>query len=203
MPKGCPKTGLPGTWSKHFVTKAKWACPTSGNSLFRTGISPIRPPTSFDFFSLILFCLSKYTPMSGEPVKTKLTDEERLARINVSKRAYEAKNSSLRREYRLAYAAAQRQVLLDAGFVPRPVGRPPSDPENVILKVGAKRERGDKYREYQRNYQRLLRARRREEGWIPGPCGYVPPGYGDALLQLRQRCVILDIPTSARSSDQN
>ena len=84
--------------------------------------------------------------MSGEPVKkTKLTDEERVARVNASKKAYEAKNSSLRREYHLAYAAAQRQVLLDAGFAPRPVGRPPRDPDNVIRKVGVKRERGDEY----------------------------------------------------------
>ena len=142
--------------------------------------------------------------MSGEPVKkTKLTDEERLARINASRKAYEARNSSLRREYHLAYAAAQRQVLLDAGFVPRPVGRPPRDPDNVIQKVGVKRERGDKYREYQRGYQRLLRARRREGGWGPSPCGYIPPGYAEVLLQHRQRCVILDTPPSARSSDED
>jgi len=142
--------------------------------------------------------------MSGEPVKkTKLTDEERVARINASRKAYEAKNSSLRREYHLAYAAAQRQVLLDAGFVPRPVGRPPRDPDNVIRKVGVKRERGGEYRKYQRGYQRLLRARRREEGWFPTPCGFVPPGYAEVLLQHRQRCVILDTPPSARSSDED
>ena len=74
--------------------------------------------------------------------KTKLTDEERVARIHVSKKAYEAKNSSLRREYHLAYAAAQRQVLLDAGFVPRPVGRPPRDPDNVIRKLVLKESGG-------------------------------------------------------------
>ncbi len=87
--------------------------------------------------------------------------------------------------------------------MPKPVGRPARDPENVIRKVGAKRERGDDYRKYQRAYQRLLRARRREEGWFPTPCGFVPPGYVEVLLQHRQRGVTLDATTSARSSDQN
>jgi hypothetical protein len=143
--------------------------------------------------------------MSGESVlkKNKLTDEERVARINASRKAYEARNPSRRREYHLAYAAAQKQALLDAGFVPKPVGRPARDPPNVIRKVGAKRERGDNYRNYQRAYQRLLRARRREEGWFPTPCGFVPPGYVEVLLQHRQRCVVLDTPPLVRSSDQN
>ena len=127
--------------------------------------------------------------MSGECVvkKPKLLDEERAARNNASKKAWAAKHCEQRRAYQLVYARCQRQALLDAGFVPNPVGRPKNDPDTTITgKTCAHRgERGDAYREYQKVYQRQLRARRRAEGWLAIPCGFISPQQVEALKNHR------------------
>ena len=68
--------------------------------------------------------------------KPKLSDEERVARNNASKKAWAAKHYEQRRVYQLAYAVAQRQALTEAGYVPNPVGRPKRDPERVTRKGG-------------------------------------------------------------------
>ncbi len=81
--------------------------------------------------------------------KPKLSDEERVARNNASRRAWAAKHYEQRREYQLTYAATQRQALLDAGCVPNPVGRPKTDPERLTRKSGAHRVRGkEAYKDY-------------------------------------------------------
>ncbi len=56
--------------------------------------------------------------------KPKLSDEERAARNNASKKSWAAKHCEQRRAYQLVYARCQRQAQLDAGFVPNSVGRP-------------------------------------------------------------------------------
>ena len=118
--------------------------------------------------------------------KPKVSDEERAARNNASKRAWAAKHYEQRRAYQLAYAAAQRQALTEAGYVPNPVGRPKKDPDHITRKACAHRERGGAYREYQKVYQRLLRARRRAEGWLSTPCGFIPSQHVEALQNHRQ-----------------
>ena len=123
--------------------------------------------------------------MSVECVKkTKLLDAERRARHNASKRAWAATHCEHRRAYALMYARRQREALLNAGFVPNPVGRPKKDPE-AIGRTCAHRERGSDYREYQKLYHRQFRARRRAEGWMLTPCGLVSPGQVDALKNHR------------------
>ena len=123
--------------------------------------------------------------MSIECVKKpKLLDAERAARNNASKRAWAANHCEQRRAYQLMYARRQREALLDAGFVPNPVGRPKKDPE-AIGRTCAHRERGIGYQEYQRLYHRQFRARRRAEGWMLTPCGFVSPGQVEALKNHR------------------
>ena len=123
--------------------------------------------------------------MSVECVKKpKLLDDERRIRNNASKKAWAAKHYEQRRAYQLVYARRQRQALLDAGFVPNPVGRPKKDPE-ATGKVCAHRERGRDYKLYQKLYHRQFRARRRAEGWILTPCGLVSPEQVEALKNQR------------------
>ena len=121
--------------------------------------------------------------------KNKLSDEERLARNIASQRAWRAEHYEHRREYQLTYAAAQRQALLDAGCVPNPVGRPKRDPERVTRKAGAHRVRGEAYKDYQRMYHRLFRARRRAEGWLSAACGFLAPEHVEVLHRHRQEVV--------------
>ena len=116
--------------------------------------------------------------------KPKLLNEERAARNNASKKAWAAKHYEHRRAYQLVYARCQRQALLDAGFVPNPVGRPKKDPE-ATGKVCAHRERGSDCKLYQKLYHRQFRARRRAEGWILTPCGLVSPEQVEALKNHR------------------
>ena len=118
--------------------------------------------------------------------KPKLSDEERTARNTAKQRAWEAEHYEQRRAYQLAYAVTQRQALLEAGCVPNPVGRPKKDPERVTRK-GTYRVRGkEAYRDYQRAYHRLYRARRRAEGWLSTPCGFIPPEHAEVLQRHRQ-----------------
>ena len=130
----------------------------------------------------------KSAPMLAELTeKPKLSDEERVARNTAKQRAWEAEHYEQRRAYQLAYAVAQRQALLEAGCVPNPVGRPKKDPERLTRKVGAHRVRGkEAYRDYQRTYHRLYRARRRAEGWLSTPCGFIPPEHAEVLQRHRQ-----------------
>ena len=116
--------------------------------------------------------------------KTKLSDEERAARNTAKQRAWRAEHYEQRREYQLAYAAAQRQALLDAGCVPNPVGRPKKDPDR-ITRMAAHRERGEAYKEYQRTYHKLFRARRRAEGWLTTACGFLSPAQVEVLHRHR------------------
>ena len=123
--------------------------------------------------------------MSVECVKKpKLLDDERRIRNNASKKAWAAKHYEQRRAYQLMYARRQREALLNAGFVPNPVGRPKKDPE-VIGRTCAHRERGSHYKEYQKLYHRQFRARRRALGWVLTPCGFVSPGQVEALKNHR------------------
>ena len=130
----------------------------------------------------------KSAPMLSECTeKPKLSDEERVARNTAKRRAWEAEHYEQRRAYQFAYAVAQRQALLEAGCVPNPVGRPKRDPERLTRKVGAHRVRGkEAYRDYQRTYHRLYRARRRAEGWLSTPCGFIPPEHAEVLQRHRQ-----------------
>ena len=82
----------------------------------------------------------------------KLTDEQRLERSRAATAKWRERNRDKLRErarlyasipevslqlriYRKALYAAKRQALLEAGFVPRPVGRPPrqSCEENILF----------------------------------------------------------------------
>ena len=118
--------------------------------------------------------------------KPKLSDEEHVARNTAKQRAWEAEHYEQRREYQLAYAVAQKQALLEAGCVPNPAGRPKKDPERLTRK-GTCRVRGkDTYREHQRTYHRLYRAKRRAEGWISTPCGFIPPAHTEVLQRHRE-----------------
>ncbi len=120
--------------------------------------------------------------------KPKLSDEERVAHTAAKQRAWRAERYEQRREYQLAYAVAQRQALLDAGCVLNPVGRPKRDPRRVTRK-GEQRARGEAYKDYQRMYHRLLRARRRAEGWLSTACGFVAPEHVEVLHRHRQEVV--------------
>ena len=123
--------------------------------------------------------------MSVECVKKpKLLCEERRVRHNASKRAWAATHYEQRRADQLMYSRRQREALLNAGFVPNPVGRPNKDPE-ATGKVCAHRERGSEYKLYQKLYHRQFRARRRAEGWVLTPCGLVSPGQVEALKNHR------------------
>ena len=125
-------------------------------------------------------------------VKPKLLDDACANRNRANQRAWDAEHVEQRRLYRISYARRQKQALLDSGFVPNPVGRPKRDPDTTT-KAFTHRERGDAYREYQKGYQRLLRARRRAEGWASTPCGFIQPQQVEALRTYRQ----------IRSSEQN
>ena len=119
--------------------------------------------------------------MSVECVKKpKLLCEERRVRHNASKKAWAAKHYEQRRAYQLMYARRQREALLSTGFVPNPVGRPKKDPE-AVGRTCAHRERGSDYKEYQTNYHRQFRARRRAQGWVMTSCGLVSPEQVEAL----------------------
>ncbi len=118
-------------------------------------------------------------------VKPKLSDDECANRNRANQRAWDSKHAEQRRLYRISYARRQKQALLESGFVPNPVGRPKRDPD-TITKACTHRERGDTYREYQKGYQRLLRARRRAEGWVSTLCGFIPPQQVEALRNYRQ-----------------
>ena len=118
-------------------------------------------------------------------VKSKLSDDECANRNRANQRAWDAKHVEQRRLYRLSYVRRQKQALLDSGFVPKPVGRPKRDPDTAT-KACVHRKRGDAYREYQKEYQKLLRARRRAEGWVSTPCGFIPPQQVEALRNYRQ-----------------
>ena len=123
--------------------------------------------------------------MSVECVKNpKLLCEERRVRHNASKRAWAAKHYEKRRAYQLLYARRQREALLNAGFVPNPVGRPNKDPE-AVRRTCAHRERGSDYKEYQKLYHRQFRARRRALGWVLTPCGLLSPEQVEALKNHR------------------
>ena len=123
--------------------------------------------------------------------KPKLSDEERATRNRANQRAWAAEHTEQRRDYRIAYAAAQRQALLDAGCAPNPVGRPKKDPERVTRKVGVHRVRGkEAYRDYQRTYHRLFRARGGADGWLSTACGFLPPAQVEVLHSHRQGSVL-------------
>ena len=122
--------------------------------------------------------------MPVECVKNKFLDAERCARHNASNRAWAATHYEQRRAYQFMYAKRQREALLNAGFVPNPVGRPKKDPE-AIGRTCAHRERGSTYKEYQKLYHRQFRARRRAEGWMLTPCGFVSPEQVEALKNHR------------------
>ena len=125
-------------------------------------------------------------------VKPKLSDDECANRNRANQRAWDAKHVEQRHLYRISYVRRQKQALLESGFVPKPVGRPKRD-QDTTTRACIHRERGDTYREYQKGYQRLLRARRRAEGCVLTPCGFIPPQHVNALQNHRQM----------RSSDQN
>ncbi len=126
-------------------------------------------------------------------VKPKLSDDECANPNRANQRAWDAEHAEQRRLYRISYVRRQRQALLDSGLVPNSIGRPKRDPEASITKACTHRERGDTYRAYQKGYRRILRARRRAEGWVSTPCGFIPPQQVEALRNYRQ----------IRSSEQN
>ena len=128
-------------------------------------------------------------------VKPKLSDDECANRNRANQRAWDAKHAEQRRLYRISNVRRQKQALLDSGFVPKPVGRPKRDPDTTT-KACIHRERGDTYREYQRGYQRLLRARRRAGGWGFNPLWLYTASAGrgatesspDSLVRAKPVC---------------
>ena len=148
------------------------------------------------------FCIGlNKSPMSVEPKikKSKLTNEERRARGNASKKAWEVKNYEQRRAYILAYSAAEKQALSEAGYVPKPVGRPPKDPEDNVIRKGRTCERTEAYREYQRAYHRQFRAKRRADGWLATYNGFIPPQHVEVIQRHRQMRLSDDRPETMLS----
>ena len=145
--------------------------------------------------------------------KAKLSDEERAARNRESCRAWRQRNADYSwtwkaqhpekakeraRKYHLTQAAAQRQLLLDAGCVQNPVGRPKKDPEGAA-RPRCRRVRNEAYKEYQKAYQKQYKARRLAEGWVQAACGMVPPEY---VAVLRGGGGADKLPAVARSTDE-
>ena len=129
----------------------------------------------------------------------KLSAEERLAHRRESCRAWRLRNADYSRNwaaehpglakerarrYHLAQAAAQRQLLLDAGCVKNPVGRPKKDPEGAAG-PRCQRVRNEAYKEYQRAYQKQYKARRLANGWVQVACGLVSPEHAAVLRSGR------------------
>ena len=142
----------------------------------------------------------------------KLSAEERLAHRRESCRAWRLRNADYSRNwaaehpelakerarrYHLAQAAAQRQLLLDAGCVKNPVGRPKKDPEGAAG-PRCQRVRNEAYKEYQKAYQKQYKARRLANGWVQLACGLVSPEHAAVLRSGRAD----KLPAAVRSTDE-
>ena len=115
-----------------------------------------------------------------------LSDEERLAHVRASKAAWRQRNreackvkeaayralpgrAEQKRAYRCALYRAQRQALLDSGFVPNPVGRP---------RLRTPEEAAEIHRTCSREYMRRQRLLLRSSAEHPEPEG----GTTDAFV---------------------
>ena len=110
-------------------------------------------------------------------------------------RAWRADNRDQLRERLRHRAAVQRQALIDAGFVPKPPGRPRKDPGALADKPKQRKRGGEAYTTYQREYHKTFRAKRREAGWKTAACGPIPPEFVSVLTVRADGDV--------RSSDEN
>ena len=137
--------------------------------------------------------------------RAELSEDERAAQRAEYGRVWRSQNMEKIREWRAdnrdrlrerlrQRAAFQRQALVDAGFVPKPPGRPRKDPDALADKPKQRKRGGEAYVAYQREYHKAFRAKRREAGWKTTACGLIPPEFASILTARADG--------DARSSDE-